>query len=68
MPEWTTLLAYAGPQCFLFSLPGSAALYIITRSLSQGLVVNVLNPKVALFFVAFVPQFIDPSLGSKTRL
>jgi threonine/homoserine/homoserine lactone efflux protein len=35
----------------------------LRRALVRGIVVNVLNPKTALFFLAFLPQFIDADRG-----
>jgi len=36
----------------------------LRRTFSQGVMVATLNPKTALFFVAFLPQFVDLSRGS----
>lgn len=44
--------------------------HVITKSKSnvmfQAMMTEVLNPKVALFFIAFIPQFVDPSLNTST--
>ena len=32
----------------------------------RGVIMNITNPKVAIFFLAFLPQFADPTIGSIT--
>jgi threonine/homoserine/homoserine lactone efflux protein len=43
--------------------PASAARARLSRVFGQGIIVNILNPKTALFFFAFLPQFVNPSRG-----
>ena len=38
----------------------------LSRIYWQGFAVNILNPKTALFFFAFLPQFVDPTKGNVT--
>ena len=35
----------------------------MARAFTRGFITNILNPKVALFVVAFLPQFTDPAIG-----
>ncbi|HEY7002921.1 MAG TPA: LysE family translocator [Gaiellaceae bacterium] len=44
--------------------PGARPERSLRRLFGQGVVVNVLNPKTALFFFAFLPQFVDVDRGS----
>jgi threonine/homoserine/homoserine lactone efflux protein len=73
-----TVVKYIGAAYILYmaigllrSKPRDAAVHLAVAPLShrnifaQGFLTNALNPKVAIFFLAFVPQFIDADAPSK---
>ena len=61
-------LIYLGVRALLsrerFAVGATASQFSPQRMYLQGMLTNVLNPKVALFFIAFLPQFVDPHTPS----
>jgi len=61
-------LVYLGVRTILdkegFASPGRAERARLATVFRQGMLTNVLNPKVALFFLAFLPQFVEPAAGT----
>ena len=58
---WQTLRE-SGP----IALDGRAEARGYLRIARTGMLINVLNPKLSIFFMAFLPQFVDPAAGSVT--
>jgi len=60
-------LIYLGVRTLFAHRPAAGVQASAPRSLyrlfTDGVLVSVLNPKIALFFLAFLPQFVQPSRG-----
>ena len=45
----------------------SASSMTQSQAFRQGFIINTLNPKIALFFLSFLPQVIDPNISSNAQ-
>ena len=59
---WLAVQAFRQPAGAL--RPADCPTGTAYRAWRDGVFVNLLNPKVAIFILAFVPQFVDPARGS----
>ncbi|QFR32045.1 LysE family translocator [Ancylobacter sp. TS-1] len=59
---WLAVQAFRAPGPLL--TPAGGIGRTPWRAFRDAVVVNVLNPKVAVFILAFLPQFVDPARGS----
>ena len=57
----TKLLGRAGRP----TATGPSRAHHHARLFRDGFVVNLLNPKTAIFFLAFLPQFVEPARGHR---
>ena len=62
---WLGIRALMAPA-LVVPAPASSVRAGAAKAFRQGLLTNVLNPKVALFFLAFLPQFVAPDSAAKT--
>lgn len=60
---WLGIRALRSKGLALSADPAASAPASAWKIYRQGMVVDLLNPKVAIFFMAFLPQFVDPALG-----
>lgn len=61
-------LLYLAWRCFTggdtpLALPADAQRKRLARAFMEAALTNILNPKVAVFFIAFFPQFANPARG-----